>query len=93
MGVGSNGSLPLYTHDVGDGFTLNVYDVSTSFVILCEKDGKAGKTAAVEHCSRCAWAACFRLHSSGKWKELAPTLEEDQTSFRAEQTSRPATSL
>lgn len=68
----------LYTHDLEDGFSLQVFEVAAqAFVVFCAKDGKVGTLAHVERCSRCAWAACFRLHKSGKWKELAPTLEED----------------
>lgn len=69
---------PVYVHAIGEGAELSVHELSPEvFVILCQVDGKTGKTALVEHCSRCAWATCFRLTNSGKWKELAPQEEED----------------
>lgn len=68
---------PVYVHDVDEATTLSVYEVAAeTFVIVCTVDGKAGQRAVVEHCSRCAWATCFRLTNSGKWKELAPEVEE-----------------
>lgn len=70
-------NISLYDHALPEGHQLSVFKISdTVFVVVCAREGKAGKTALVEHCQRCAWATCFRLESSGKWKELAPEVEE-----------------
>lgn len=74
-------NIPVYVHAVGEGTELSVYKLSAEmFVVVCQVGGKAGKLALVEHCQRCAWATCHRITSSGKWKELAPEVEEDEES-------------